>query len=103
MAIPITHDSFAAWDARARKPKEVWCARCGFPYSTITPHLIAYGADGEKEKGLMILCESCHRTIERWEERWAYYLLLLEEWKGTPQDITADEKINLYMNVKMGF
>lgn len=105
-AVVPTHDTANSAYMRALRPTETYCFRCGYPQSMIVAHKVAYyfgvSEDTVTERGLYILCESCHRLLGTWEARWPYYLRLLEKWKETGDPLDPDEQIDLYLAIKSG-
>lgn len=104
--LPITHDTPGARFVRELYPNMSYCGRCGYPWNRVVQHATRYNAvkrpDGNVEvSGAFPLCEGCWTLLETVEARMPYYVTLYEWWDRADRGLTADEKLDLYLAVKL--
>ena len=104
--LPITHDTPTAQFFRQLYPHMSYCGRCGYPWNRVVQHATRFSAktreDGNIEvRGAFPLCERCWERLETVEARMSYYVTLYDWWEREGQPLTSDEKLDLYLAVKL--
>jgi hypothetical protein len=103
---PITDDTPVAKFHRSMYPTSSYCSRCGMPWQKVTPHQTRYTVRtterGIEVSGCFPLCEFCWDILETLENRMKYYVMWYD-WiiKAGRPALSADEKLDLYLAVKL--